>query len=65
MITIITVDNENHTLWARKIDADATSGDMVMLGTPGRKRIREMANQTFPAPDPIPNYNGYEVKWTE
>lgn len=64
MLTIVTLDNETQTLWARTIDADAASGDLVLLGTPTNNEIRDAANAQLPAPDPIPNFNGYDVEWS-
>lgn len=65
MVTIVTVDNDRQTLWARTLDVDAASGDLVLAGKPTTKQIRDAANEQLAAPDPIPNYNGYSVEWAD
>jgi hypothetical protein len=66
MNTVITVDHERQTLWARIIPVGTAKGDLVLRGFPKKKHIIKTANVMLPAPaDPIPNYNNYSVRWTD
>lgn len=64
MITIIMVDEKTETLWARAIDADAASGDLVFPGIPADAEIRKTANDELAAPE-SGSYAAWDVAWIE
>jgi len=49
MLTILEYDVNTHTIFARELQADAASGE-VMLGTPTDSEIREWANDNWGTP---------------
>ena len=64
MLTIVTTDHYTQTLWARALDADAASGDLVLLGIPTDSEIRAEANEQLAAPE-CGTYTDYDVAWVE
>ena len=63
MITLVTVDHDHMLIELQALEATAASGE-VLLGSPSDytdKNIREWANSTLCAPDPIQNYNFYTI----
>ena len=63
MLTIVTVDHDTQTIYARELDADAASGELVLLGHPTDQEIRDEADEQLCAPDLIPDYQGYKIEW--
>ena len=58
--TILTlVSYEDGTLYARQIAADAASGDLVFLGTPTNREIRQRADELLACPFLSDDGNSY------
>lgn len=62
MLTIITYAADTHTMHAVQIDADAASGDLVFLGTPTNREIRNRANELLAAPE-SGDYQDAAISW--
>jgi len=45
MVTTVSYDGECHRFYARTINADAASGDLVFEGVPTDDEIRDAANE--------------------
>ena len=69
MVTIIEVNHDTQTLFARTVEDDAGRGALVLPGKPTDQEIIDAANDRLPAPDLAAagtalNYDDYVVEWS-
>jgi excisionase family DNA binding protein len=65
ILTIIdSIDHHNATFYARTIEADAASGELVLQGHATNGEIVDAANSEMAAPPDGLDYSGYDVVWT-
>ena len=63
-LTIAEYSPADHDFFARTLEADACSGEMVFLGKATDDEIREYANNNLCAPD-CGSFDTAEVLWEE
>ena len=67
MLTIAEYNAENHEFYARVLNADAASGEIVIPGRATDAEIREYANENLCCPD-IPGFSSFSdasVVWED
>ena len=62
MLTIAKYEAEEHTFYARVLNADAASGELVIPGRATDSEIRDRANETLCAPE-IGDFSDASVVW--
>ena len=62
MLTIAEYNATEHTFYARVLNADAASGEIVIPGRATDANIRDLANETLCAPE-IGDFSDANVVW--